>query len=84
MSSIILIINSKFLTPLNIAWIKFGEILGRIIAPVVMALIYFIILTPIGLFLRLIKKDILNLKFSKENSYWIKRKKNIGPMKRQF
>jgi hypothetical protein len=78
------LINSKFLTPLNIAWIKFGEILGRIIAPIVMALIYFIILTPIGLFLRLIRKDILNLKFSKENSYWIKREKNIGPMKRQF
>ena len=74
----------RLLGPLNLIWIKFGEILGRIIAPIVMALIYFIILTPIGLFLRLIRKDILNLKFSKENSYWIKRKKNIGPMKRQF
>ena len=78
------LINSKLLTPLNVTWIKFGEILGIIIAPIVMALIYFVILTPIGLFLRLIRKDILNLNFSKANSYWIKRKKNIGPMKRQF
>ena len=78
------LINSKLLTPLNVTWIKFGEILGIIIAPIVMALIYFVILTPIGLFLRLIRKDILNLNFSKANSYWIKRKKNIGSMKRQF
>ena len=78
------LLNSKLLSPLNLVWVKFGEFLGRIIAPIVMALIYFIILTPIGLFLRLIRKDILNLKFSKENSYWIKREKNIGPMKRQF
>ena len=78
------LLNSKLLSPLNLFWIKLGELLGKIIAPIVMALIYFIILTPIGLFLRLIRKDILNLKFSKENSYWIKREKNIGPMKRQF
>ena len=78
------LINSKLLTPLNLAWIKFGELLGRIVAPVVMAAVYFIIITPIGLFMRLIGKDLLNKKFSKNNSYWIKREKNIGSMKRQF
>ena len=78
------LLNSKLLTPLNLAWIKFGELLGRIIAPIVMAIIYFIIITPIGLFMRLIGKDLLNTKFSKDNSYWIKREKNIGSMKRQF
>ena len=76
--------NSKFLTPLNKTWVKFGELLGRIIAPLVMALVYFIILTPISLLLRVFGKDLLNLKYSKENSYWIKRDKNIGTMDKQF
>ncbi|MEC7136952.1 MAG: SxtJ family membrane protein [Pseudomonadota bacterium] len=76
--------NSKFLTPLNKTWVKFGELLGRIIAPLVMALVYFIILTPISLLLRIFGKDLLNLKYSKGNSYWIKRDKNIGTMDKQF
>tara|TARA_B100002051_G_C16604870_1_gene570023 strand:+ start:440 stop:817 length:378 start_codon:yes stop_codon:yes gene_type:complete len=78
------LLNSKLLSPLNLAWIKFGELLGRIVAPIVMAIVYFLIITPIGLFMRLIGKDLLNTKFSKDNSYWIKRQKNIGSMKRQF
>ena len=78
------LLNSKLLNPLNFAWVKFGELLGRIIAPIVMAIIYFMIVTPIGLFMRLIGKDFLNTKFSNDNSYWIKRQKNIGSMKRQF
>ena len=78
------LLNSKLLNPLNIVWVKFGELLGRIIAPIVMAIIYFIIVTPIGLFMRLIGKDLLNLKFSKANSYWIKREKKVGSMKKQF
>ena len=78
------ILNSKILTPINLAWIKLGEILGRFIAPVVMAVIYFLIVTPIGLFMRIIGKDLLNIKFSQNSSYWIKREKNLGPMKRQF
>ncbi len=76
--------NSKFLTPLNKTWVKFGELLGRIIAPLVMAVVYFIILTPISLLLRIFGKDLLNLKYSKGNSYWIKRDKNIGTMDKQF
>ena len=78
------LLKSKLLTPLNFAWIKFGEVLGKIIAPLVMGIIYFIIITPIGLFMRLIGKDLLGKKFLKNQSYWIKREKNIGPMKRQF
>ena len=49
-----------------------------------MALIFFIILTPIGLFLRLIGKDLLNIKLNQNKTYWIKRDKEPGPMKRQF
>ena len=78
------LLNSKLLSPFNIIWVKFGEVLGRIIAPIAMGVVYFIIITPIGLFMRLIGKDLLRTKFSKNNSYWIKREKNIGSMKRQF
>ena len=78
------LLNSKLLNPLNIVWVKFGELLGIIIAPIVMAIIYFIIVTPIGLFMRLIGKDLLNIKFSKSNTYWIKREKKVGSMKKQF
>ena len=78
------LINSNFLTPLNKTWIKFGILLGKIIAPLVMGLIFFLIVTPIGLLLRIFGKDVLNLKFSKANSYWLKREKNIQTMKKQF
>ena len=78
------LLNSKLLSPFNLIWVKFGEVLGRIIAPIAMSVVYFIIITPIGLFMRLIGKDLLRTKFSKNNSYWIKREKNIGSMKRQF
>ena len=77
--------NSKLLSPLNKAWIKFGEILGLIIAPIVMSLVYFVILTPVSLIVRLFGKDLLGLKFIKENeTYWIKRKKNLTSMDKQF
>ena len=78
------LLNSKILSPFNLIWVKFGEALGRIIAPIAMGIVYFIIITPIGLFMRLIGKDLLRTKFSKNKSYWIKREKNIGSMKRQF
>jgi len=79
------LINSTILTPLNKAWIKFGELLGRIIAPIVMGVIYFIILTPLSFLVRFFGKDLLNLKFSnKVNTYWIKRVKDLGPMDKQF
>ena len=77
--------NSKILSPLNKAWIKLGEILGRIIAPVVMAIVYFLILTPISLIVRLIGKDLIGMKFSNDiKSYWVKRKKRLGSMDKQF
>ena len=79
------LLNSKLLSPLNKFWIKLGEILGTIIAPIVMVLVYFVILTPVSLIVRIFGKDLLGLKFLKEKeTYWIKRKKNIGTMKKQF
>ena len=79
------LINSKLLTPLNKSWIKLGEILGIIIAPIVMALVYFVILTPVSFIVRIFGKDLLSLKLLKEKeTYWVKRKKPLGSMKKQF
>ena len=79
------LVNSKILSPLNLGWIKLGEILGKIIAPIVMAIVYFLILTPISLFVRLFGKDLIGMKFSNDvKSYWIKRKKHLGTMDKQF
>jgi len=76
--------NSKILTPIKNIWIKLGEILGKFIAPIVMGLIFFIILTPISLLLRILGKDLLKTKFLKNSSYWIHRDKDMGSMKKQF
>ena len=79
------LLNSKLLSPLNKIWIKFGEILGIIIAPIIMALVYFVILTPVSLVVRVFGKDLLGLKFTnKQQTYWINRKKNMGSMRKQF
>tara|TARA_B110000259_G_C14004033_1_gene397347 strand:- start:1216 stop:1590 length:375 start_codon:yes stop_codon:yes gene_type:complete len=77
-------LKPKLLKPLNHNWIKLGEIIGKVIAPIVMALVFFIIVTPISFLVRVLGKDLLKLKFSKNNSYWIKRKENITTMDKQF
>ena len=79
------LLNSKILTPLNRSWIKFGELLGRVIAPIIMGIVYFIILTPVSLLVRLFGKDLIGMKFNNNlKTYWIKRKKHLGTMDKQF
>ena len=78
------LINSKILTPLNKIWFKFGIFLGNIISPLIMGIIFFLIVTPTALILRIFKKDILNLKKNKSISYWIKRTGSKSKMKDQF
>ena len=78
------IINSKVLTPLNKIWFKFGLFLGKIISPFVMGIIFFLVVTPIGLLMRIIKKDLLNLRFNKNKSYWIEKGGPKSKMKNQF
>jgi hypothetical protein len=78
------IINSKILTPLNKIWFKFGIFLGKMISPIVMGLIFFLVVTPIGFLMRMLKKDILNLKFNESNSYWIEKTDPKSKMKNQF
>ena len=76
--------NSNLLKPLNFLWMKFGLMLGKIIAPIVMMIVFFIVLTPLSFIIKLFDKDLLKIKFTKNKSYWIIRKKNIGSMKKQF
>jgi len=78
------LLNAKILTPFNKIWMKFGEILGSIISPLVMGIIFFGIVTPIGLFLKLIGKDVLKLKQNKKNTYWIEKDNSNNSMKNQF
>ena len=78
------LINSNILAPLNKLWFKFGIFLGKIISPIIMGMIFFLVVTPIGLIMRLLGKDVLNLKYNNNKSYWIEK---IGPkskMKNQF
>ena len=78
------IINSSILTPLNKLWFKLGIFLGKIISPLIMGIIFFIVVTPIGFFMRLLGKDLLNLKFNNDKSYWIQKTGPKSKMKDQF
>ena len=78
------LLNSRILTPLNLVWFKFGMLLGRVISPVVMGLVFFLVVTPTGIIMRLFKKDLLNLKKKTSSSYWIIRDKTKTDMKDQF
>ena len=77
-------INSKTLTPLNKLWFKFGVFLGTIASPIIMGIIFFFVVTPIGLIMRVFNKDVLNLKFDKVKSYWIEKSGPKSKMKNQF
>jgi hypothetical protein len=68
------LLNSKILTPLNSIWFRFGLLLGKIVSPVIMGIIFFIIVTPIAFFMSILGNDLLNLKYNNNKSYWIKKK----------
>ena len=79
------LMNSKLLTPLNILWFKFGKLLGFIIASIVMGIVFFVVIAPTGLIMKIIGKDLLNNKYNnKIKSYWINRGKLKSTMKQQF
>ena len=77
-------INSQLLTPLNKIWLKIGILLGNIISPIVLALIFFFVVTPTSIILKIMGKDILNLKNKNVKSYWIKKNSDKSSMKNQF
>ena len=79
------ILNSKLLTPLNKLWFKFGIFLGVIVSPIIMGVVYFLVVTPMGILMRFLGKDLLNTrKVNNTSTYWIKRDKQQSTMKKQF
>ena len=78
------LLNSKILGPLNKIWFKFGILLGKIVSPLIMGIIFFLVVTPIGFIMRLLRKDVLNLKYNKNKSYWIEKNGPKSKMKNQF
>ncbi len=78
------LINSQILTPLNVLWFKFGMLLGRFVSPIVMGVIFFLVVTPTGVIMKLFGKDLLKLKKNQSKSYWIIRSEDNSNMKNQF
>ena len=78
------LLNSNVLSPLNKLWFRFGLLLGKIISPIIMGIIFFLVVTPIAIIMRLFKKDILNLEFKENNTYWIDKTGPKSKMKNQF
>lgn len=74
---IISIYNPKVLAPLNIIWMRFGFLIGKIISPIVMGIIFFGIFTPLAIIMRLFGRDELNLRYKKNDSDWVKRKQGL-------
>ena len=78
------LLKSNILAPLNKLWFKFGLLLGSIISPIVMGIVFFIVITPISLIMKILGKDLLNLNKNKNNSYWIEKTGPKSTMKNQF
>ena len=78
------LINSKILTPLNKLWFKFGILLGKIIAPIIMGVVFFLVVTPTGLIMKIFKKDLLKLKKNNSDTYWLKKDNSNNSLKNQF
>ena len=78
------LLNSKILSPMNKMWFKFGLLLGKFVSPLVMGIIFFLVVTPIGLIMRILKKDLLSLKYNKNSTYWIEKNGPKSKMKNQF
>ena len=78
------LLNSRLLLPLNKLWFKFGIFLGNLISPIVMGIIFFLVVTPTALIMRLLGKDVLNLKKNNKNSYWIDKNNSNNKFKKQF
>ena len=78
------LLNSKLLNPFNKIWFKFGLLLGKIISPIVMGIIFFFVVTPIAILMKLLRKDLINLKFNNNSTYWIEKSGPKSKMKNQF
>ena len=78
------LLNSKLLAPLNKIWFKFGMLLGSFIAPIVMGIVFFLVVTPTGFIMKLLRKDLLNLKKNEKETYWLDKDNSNSSLKNQF
>ena len=78
------ILNSKILTPFNKVWFRFGIFLGNFISPIIMGIVFFLVVTPTGLMMKLFRKDLINLRKNNSSTYWIEKKDIKSSMKNQF
>ena len=78
------LLNSKFLSPLNKIWFKFGILLGNFVSPIVMSIVFFVIVTPTSIIMRVLGKNLLNLKKGNKKTYWVERSKIQSKMRNQF
>ena len=78
------LLNSNFLRPLNKIWFRFGLLLGKVVSPLIMSIIFFLVVTPIGIFMKVLGKDLINLKFNNKKTYWIEKSGPKIKMKNQF
>lgn len=78
------LLNSPVLSPLNKIWFRFGIMLGTFVSPIVMIVIFFLVVTPISLIMKLLNKNLLGLKKNNKDSYWISSSKIKSKMKNQF
>ena len=78
------LLKSKFLTPLNKIWFKFGILLGSFVSPIVMSIVFFVIVTPTSIIMRVLGKNLLNLKKGNKKTHWVERSKIKSKMKNQF
>jgi hypothetical protein len=75
---LVTLVAPKLLAPFNRAWFSLGKIMGRIVSPITLGAIFFLILTPVALVTRLFGRDELRLKRRSAQSYWVKRQNNIS------
>ena len=78
------VFNSKILTPLNKVWFRFGIFLGNFVAPIIMGIVFFLVVTPTGLIMKLFRKDLIDLRKNNSDTYWIEKKDIKSSMKNQF
>ena len=78
------LLNSSILTPLNKSWMKFGILLGNVMSPIFMGIVFFAVVTPTSIIMKILGKDLLRLKKDNKKTYWIERSKIKSKMKNQF
>ena len=78
------LLNSSILTPINKAWFRFGILIGNVVSPIVMGIVFFAVVTPTSLIMKLLGKNLLGLKKNNKRSYWLEKSNIKSKMKNQF